>query len=275
MGRKNDKFHHNRFRDLAGFSLIELLIGLVLSTIIAVVLYELLTTQNRTYSVQDDIAEMQQNLRVAIERVSRDVMTAGLAKPPWSSINGADASSWYSSASGYPSLGLTTIATGQSINMVGCFEGTVAYLNAAAAAGSTSLTLTAAAGDSFNTSTKQDINVGGMENAKITAVAGSTLTIDRDPVAGGAQGFLYDHPANSIVCLVKWVTYWVGNDNVLYVNTHQGDGDQPVALNITAMTVSLSGKLVTITITGRTRNPDRTTGQYFTSQVTNKVLMRN
>ena len=275
MGRKEHKFHYLHFRGLGGFTLIEVLVGVALSSLIVLVLFEALTAQNRTYSIQDDMAEMQQNLRVAIETVPKEVMSAGLGKPAWSMINGMDASSWYSSATAYTPYRISSSGDNNSIDIVGCIDNTASHLSADASVGSTTITLNGGEGSNFNTTTKQDINIGAMENAKVTAVVGDSLTIDTNPSAGGNQGLQYVQPANTIVCLVKWVSYSLGSGNVLYVNRHQGDGDQPVAQDITAMTLSVSGKLLTISLTGRTRNPDRTTGQYITSQVTSKALLRN
>jgi prepilin-type N-terminal cleavage/methylation domain-containing protein len=275
MDRKKRQLQHNCLRSIRGFTLIELLIGLALSCLIAVVLFELLSSQNRTYSIQDDISEMQQNLRVAVERISRDVMSAGLGKPSWSTINGVDASSWYNTTNAYTPYTITSSGGNNTIDIIGCIETTVSRLSADAAAGSVTITLSAGEGGNFNTTTKQEINIGAVENAKVTGVAGDTLTIDTNPSSGGNQGLLYAQPTNTLVCLVKWVTYSLGGDHVLYINNHQGEGNQPLAQNITAMTISISGKLLTLNLAGSTSRPDRTTGQYMTTQVTNKVLLRN
>ena len=275
MDRKEYKLQYHRLRDIGAFTLIELLIGIVLSSVTAIVLYDLMTTQSRTYSIQDDIAEMQQNLRVAVERISRDMMMAGFGKPRWSTINGQDASAWYNVANTYTPYRITLSAGNNAIDIVGCVDTIVSQVNADAAVGATAITLSAGQGVNFNITTKQDINIGGAENAKVTAVAGDVLTIDTNPALAGNQGLQLVEPANTMVCLVKWVTYSLGANNGFYVDAHQGQGSQPVAQNITAMTLSISGNLLTIILTGRTRNPDRTTGQYITSQVTDNVFLRN
>ena len=115
-----------------------------------------------------------------------------------------------------------------------------------------------------------------MENAQVTAINGDQLTIDTSSIAPNNQPLAFTHPAGSVVCLVEWVTYSLAS-NVLYVHRHHGSGDtrQPVAEDITAMTISIAGKLLTINLTASTKNPDRTTGQYFTTSVTNNVLLRN
>jgi Tfp pilus assembly protein PilW len=254
---------------------VELIMAIALSSMLALVVYGMMTAQNRAYSLQDDSAEMQQNLRVAAERISRDLKMAGFGKPAWSTINQADASSWYNSANGYRAYNISGGGDSYAIDIVGCIDASATQLSAATAYGSTTLTLPTGDAARFNTTTKQDINIGSSENAKVRTVSGNSLTIDTDPVAAENQGVAYDHGTGAVVCLVKWVTYSRGTDNVLYVNQHQGAGNEPVAQSISLLTFSVTGKTVTFTLRGTSSRPDRTTGQYVTGEMTGKVFLRN
>ncbi|MCK5244375.1 MAG: PilW family protein [Desulfobacterales bacterium] len=60
-----------------GFTLIELLISMALSGIVMSAIYTLFISQNRSYSIQEQVSEMQQNARVAMDRIVRDVRMAG------------------------------------------------------------------------------------------------------------------------------------------------------------------------------------------------------
>ncbi len=60
-----------------GFTLIELLITVALSTMVGVLIYTVFINQTQAYRTQADMGSMQQNLRVAMEMLSRDVSTAG------------------------------------------------------------------------------------------------------------------------------------------------------------------------------------------------------
>ncbi len=275
MGRKEHKLQHDRIRSIAGLSMVELLIALFLGSLIVMTFYQLLITQNRTHTLYDDTAEMQQNLRAAMDRLSRDAMAAGCGKPSWSTINGVDASGWYNAGNGWAPYRVSTSGSNNNLDLIGCFNPTVSHLNADAAVGATAITLNNGEGANFNTSTLQDISIGAAENAKVMNVGGDTLTIDTNPAVGGNQGLLLLEPASSYACAVTWITYSLGADNTLYVDAHQGQGNQAVAQNIAAMTLTLTGKLLTINLTGRTAKPDRTTGQYITSPATNQVLLRN
>ncbi|MDL1975511.1 MAG: PilW family protein [Deltaproteobacteria bacterium] len=60
-----------------GFTLIELLISMALSGIVMSAIYTLFISQSRSYSIQEQVSEMQQNARVAMDRIVRDVRMAG------------------------------------------------------------------------------------------------------------------------------------------------------------------------------------------------------
>jgi len=60
-----------------GVTLIELLVGLVISGIIIAGIYRMFIGQTRAYTVQEQVVEVQQNIRGAMELILRDVRMAG------------------------------------------------------------------------------------------------------------------------------------------------------------------------------------------------------
>ena len=60
-----------------GFTLVELLITMVISGIIAGALYSTYQVQQHSYTNQEAVAEMQQNIRAALMVMSRDIRMAG------------------------------------------------------------------------------------------------------------------------------------------------------------------------------------------------------
>jgi len=60
-----------------GFSLVELLIAMAVGLIILGAMYGLFTIQSKQLGTQDVVAEMQQNARIAMDIVTRDVRMAG------------------------------------------------------------------------------------------------------------------------------------------------------------------------------------------------------
>jgi type IV pilus assembly protein PilW len=267
--RKTNQSVDNHSREIAGVSLLELLIGLVLASLVATALYELLTSQHRSYSLQDDASEVQQNLRVAIERISRDLTMAGFGKPTWSTINGDDLSAWYNSANAY-----LPIRPGANLDIVGCMgvsDGTIASMDLTVTPATIALNEPATkVGENFNATTRSDISIGGQENTKVTGVSGRVLTVHPKPANTYAAG--------TEVYVVRHTTYSTGTSSgvpALLVNEHVGDGKQALCQFITDLDATVSGNSVTVTLTGRTRNPDRTTGHYLASTVSTVVLLRN
>lgn len=67
----------NKLNKKRGFTLIELLIGLALSGIVISAIYHVYISQSRSYTIQEQIAEMQQSVRVAMDTMVRDIRMAG------------------------------------------------------------------------------------------------------------------------------------------------------------------------------------------------------
>ncbi len=60
-----------------GFTLIELLIAMALALVIITALSSAFLSQRKTYSVQEQISEMTQNVRAAMDMMSREIKMAG------------------------------------------------------------------------------------------------------------------------------------------------------------------------------------------------------
>src|SRR4030043_731514 len=65
------------FKKKNGLTLIELLIALVLSSILIAALYRVFISQQRIYMVQDQVADMQQNVRIALGQMTKEIRMAG------------------------------------------------------------------------------------------------------------------------------------------------------------------------------------------------------
>ncbi|VAV83914.1 hypothetical protein MNBD_DELTA01-1575 [hydrothermal vent metagenome] len=66
-------------RSERGFSLLELLVVMAIFLMVIVAVYALYNTQLKTTHIEEDVIEVQQNLRVAVDILSRDVAMAGIA----------------------------------------------------------------------------------------------------------------------------------------------------------------------------------------------------
>lgn len=63
--------------DQGGFTLVELLITMVIGGVIIAAVYSTYLAQQKTYTEQEQVVEMQQNIRAAMDRLTRDIRTAG------------------------------------------------------------------------------------------------------------------------------------------------------------------------------------------------------
>ncbi len=65
----------------SGFTLVELLVGIVVSAIIIGAAFAILTTSQRGLKVNEQVVDMQQSARMAMELLSRDIKMAGFGSP--------------------------------------------------------------------------------------------------------------------------------------------------------------------------------------------------
>jgi type IV pilus assembly protein PilW len=63
--------------DKKGITLIELMVALVMSAIAVAAIYRIFVSQTRAYTVQDQVVEVQQNIRGAMEIMVRDLRMTG------------------------------------------------------------------------------------------------------------------------------------------------------------------------------------------------------
>jgi type IV pilus assembly protein PilW len=66
-----------RSRLRKGFTLIEVVVALALTSIVALGIFSFYNSQNRAYVVQERVVEMQQNLRAGLEMLTREIRMAG------------------------------------------------------------------------------------------------------------------------------------------------------------------------------------------------------
>ncbi len=72
-------------RSCRGFTLVEIMITLAVSGILMAGVYRVFISQQDSYLAQEQVAEMQQNIRAALDLMTRDIRMAGF--DPYSSAN--------------------------------------------------------------------------------------------------------------------------------------------------------------------------------------------
>ena len=71
----------NRLKNTKGLTVIELLLVALMTTIVTAAGLEFFIRVNQQYISQEDISEMQQNIRASIEEISREIRMAGFNTP--------------------------------------------------------------------------------------------------------------------------------------------------------------------------------------------------
>jgi type IV pilus assembly protein PilW len=71
---------HNKMSKSSGFTLVELLVAMAISGIIAGAIFTAFLSQQRSYLAQEQVSEVQQNLRAALDIMTRDIRMAGYSR---------------------------------------------------------------------------------------------------------------------------------------------------------------------------------------------------
>jgi type IV pilus assembly protein PilW len=90
------------FRVNRGYTLVELLVALIVGLIVLGALYGVFTVQNKQLNKEDQMAEMQQNARMAMDMMSKEIVMAGYG------ASGVTRCSGSTTASATPCLGIST-----------------------------------------------------------------------------------------------------------------------------------------------------------------------
>ena len=198
----------------AGVTLIELLIALVLSSLLIAALYRAFINQQTVYTVQDYVAEMQQNIRFAMGQMTREIRMAGY---------GGDMLSNFGHINGF-----TDIITPGSNTITIIFADQVGVLKENSPKGAQQLKVSNS--KIFNADKKRYLCLNGLNNYSVQSVMEDTIVLTA-PLAEG-------HPIHQPVYLVKAISYYLGLSGaktVLRRNENTGGGGQPLADNIESL----------------------------------------
>ncbi len=280
--------NQNIFKNSKGVTLIELLIALVLSAILTGGIYRTFIHQQKSYTTQEQVADMQQNVRVAINRMMREIRMAGFGN--------------------LPAILPVTFLGGARIynNVVNPDAPVVGALTIVSAIGGTA-TLSAQPGDivgggplasnkiqvsalaEFDTNNKRYLSIGGLESHFITAIDGANKILTLNTDVGNVYQLGGKTPV--YVYAIRAISYAIIPDAsgrpILKRDENTGGGFQPMAENIESVefrnpdgTIPLnpSSASMQVTVTARTDRPDpelKDGGGYRRRQFTSIILERN
>jgi type IV pilus assembly protein PilW len=236
-----------------GVTLIELLIALIISALLIAGIYKTFIGQQKTYIVQEQVVDMQQNLRAGINKMIREIRMAG--------FGGLDYVLGLSGGvNGYSNI--ITPSGDNEITIVGGFKqirrdnGEPIVVDSAL--GKT-LTLNYAT-DEFDGEKHKYISIGGLESNKVLSRSKNVITLEKD--------LNLNFPSGTPIFKIQAITYNKTNDNVLRRDENTGGGAQPLAENIedlrfeyfdangNATTNPGNIRMVRVTITARTERSD-------------------
>lgn len=201
-----------------GLTLIELLIVLVISSILIAGIYRTFIHQQHTYTVQEQVVDMQQNVRMAINQMVREIRMGGFGRQDAEILGGGGMHGVYKNVINPGGLGeITVVAAQQQIGTVKEHAG----------AGSNFIKVTDPA--SFDTALKGYISINGTESHRIHSIVGDQINFFN------LVGLKEAHYVGEPIFLVVAVTYTRGLSDgkmCLLRDENLGLGPQPVAENI-------------------------------------------
>jgi type IV pilus assembly protein PilW len=266
-----------------GITLIELLVALTISGILVGGVYRTFVSQQHTYTVQEQVVDMQQNVRLAINRMTRELRMAGFGG---GGVNGWTSTEFFNHGAMYGAFN-NVVNPGADATSVTVVEGYQTLIP-------TTMSVIASSGDksifvndasSFDTGAKKYISINGVESHQITQIIGNEI---RFP---GWDKLTNDHQAGEPVYLVMAITYSHGvPGDPLMRNDHLGGGDQPVAENIYSLQfayLDANGnptanppdiRMIQLNIIARTDKTDpdyKVDGGYRRRTLTTNIQLRN
>ncbi|GEM_PF-446639 len=212
-------------RDDKGFSLVELLIAMVIASVVGIAGVSIFSSSNWSYKTQEDITEAQQNVRVATDRLAKDIRMAGfgLPDPPFSLTigTGTFTSPITVTNSTIAPDTITILGIGYE---AGTLDTTTAIVNCgngvqANNSGANCIRLSAPATDSIDRffngagafqTTRIHISLGGARYIQLAAAGHNQA--NRTLVLGTPTTLDRSYPDNTPVYIIQAVQYTIAND---------------------------------------------------------------
>jgi prepilin-type N-terminal cleavage/methylation domain-containing protein len=266
-----------------GITLIELLVAFVISGLLLAAVYRTFINQQKTFAVQEQVVDMQQNMRAAINRMMTEIRMAGFGNIPMV-LPVTFGTRTFNNV-----LNPDTPTAG-SLTIVSTIEGP-ATLTAAASIGQNQITVSTLTDDKgnplFDTVNRRYISIGGLESYMITSVDNGTKTITLN------GPLIFSHSIGTPVFTIKALSYQVAVVNgipTLLRDENLGDGAQPQADSIENLQFTYLNadgnptanppdvRIIRVSLRARTegQNPNLENGDgYRRRQIASNIHLRN
>jgi prepilin-type N-terminal cleavage/methylation domain-containing protein len=205
--------NQNFLKKSKGVTLIELLIALVISAILVAGIYRTFIHQQKTYATQEQVADMQQNVRVAINRMIREIRMAGFGGKNENTNGNNDIINVFGNINGFINIinALDNAPRGDNvgnsdeITIVAAYTqiGTVA---ADVNAGNPTLTVNYTGGTQFDDITRKYMCINGRYNYEVVPAPGNPITLAKT-VANPSGTLNESHLAGEPVFIVRAIRY--------------------------------------------------------------------
>jgi prepilin-type N-terminal cleavage/methylation domain-containing protein len=272
----------NLLRKNRGITLIELLVALTISGIVVSAIYRTFIHQQKTSTVQEQVVDMQQSVRVGINRMMREIRMAGFGNVsmvlPGVIIGGKTYNNVVNPD--VPAAGSVTILSGM---------GSTTITAVPASNQVTVSSLTDSQGNIlFDMGDRKYVSIGGIESYMIINITGNTLTL--------SGPLTYSHPVGTPVYGIRAVSYQVDGtltllrDEIPRPSTQPLPQPQPLADNIenlqlgyldadgnvTANPPDIRIVRVTLRAKANTSDPEyKTGGGYRKREIASNVHLKN
>lgn len=273
-----------------GFTLIELLITIPLAVVLMLAVIQTYVACARLIDSQRIRNNLAANVRIGMDYLTRDISMAGYGLSAVSSTL-AQWLTWVPQCTNAVTIRNGSGANADVVVLAGAFE-RVSCLSEPASAGAGVIRVPSNTTYRFNTSNKSVIYIGRGELARITAIAGNTLSISTRP-SGSYAGLAWSYPSNAPIELVQVITYSVTNNTKngylirsdpavpsLYYGYYV-PWDNALAVDISNLQVARTNNRVFVTLSGQSGEVDRNyhdpvTGDSFRRMtLSSEVFMRN
>jgi len=271
-----------KIKEDKGVTLVELMIALMMSGILIAALYRTFIGQQRTYTVQEQVVDMQQNIRVSIHRMMSEIRMAGFGN-----VNNA-----LNLVGGVNGFTQVITPNNNTLTIVGGFKqvkrdnGDPILINSVGKdpTGKNTLTLNYAT-DNFDGAKHHFISIGGLESNTVASRSGSVLTLNLPLTLIPRAG--------TPIFKIQAITYDLGlsdGKNVLRRNENTGGGAFAVAENIENVQfeyfdangnqtgIPSNIRMLKVTVTARTDMPDPEFAGgdgYRRRQIASNIYIRN
>jgi type II secretory pathway pseudopilin PulG len=252
-------------RGRRAFTLVEMIMAVGVSLLIVSTMAGSYLQLRRVYRNIESASRRNENLRVAMLTLERDLRMAGYGL----GTAGTNLMAWFPGAGAI--TGRVTITQGMSSNVpdsitiLGALGSVTSSLQNSITAGATSLTVAPGDGNLFNALNRNVILVGGLEMARVMAVNGDQLTVSSDAVTNGV-GLKYAYRYGNTIELIENVTYacglMSGAESQIYYLSRDEHRDSlsakfhAIAANIDNFKISIPEVAYVIELTGRSEQAD-------------------